>query len=91
MPEYTKDKPWVSDEIKGNKVECHEEGAIAICQWKNKDFNGKFHDVFELSSEKIANDKFKEKICFSEIGKNLVHGTELEKKIDAKTDCIELN
>jgi hypothetical protein len=90
MPEYTKAKPWISDEVKGNKVECFEDGPIATCKWQNKDFNGKFHEVFILTSEKLANGNFKEKIEFTSIGKNLIKGTELEKKIKPGSNSIEL-
>lgn len=91
MPEYTKAKPWVSDEVKGNQVECFEEGPVAQCHWKNKDRNGKMNDVFILRSEKLSDGKFKESIEFTEIGKNLIKGTELEKKLPAGKDILELN
>lgn len=87
---YTKNKPWKSDEVKGNLVECHEEGPVATCFWKNKDFKGNFHDVFILSSEKLPNGNFKEKIAFTDIGKNLIKGTELEKKLQPGTNHIDL-
>ena len=81
MVEFTKTKPWKSDEVKGNKVECYEEGPVAVCHWKNKDFNGKLKDVFILKSEKLSSGNFKESIEFTPIGLNLIRGTELETKL----------
>lgn len=106
MTEYTKDKPWLSDAVKGNIVECYEEGTIATCHWKNRSRNDpditnnekeverlekakQWKDVFILTSEKVGQDQYKEKICFTTIGKNLIKGTKLEKKTN-KDGCIEL-
>ena len=84
---YTKAKPWKSDEVKGNQVECYEEGPIATCHWKNKDRHGKWDDVFVLRSEKVGSG-FKESIEFTEIGRNLVKGTELETKLGGKNILV---
>lgn len=88
---YTKGKPWISDEIKGNLVTCFEDGPLAQCHWKNKDREGKMNDVFILRSIKQPDGKFKESIEFTDIGLNLIKGTELEKKLPSGKNVLELN
>jgi hypothetical protein len=87
---YTKSDPWISEEVKGNQVFCHEEGDKATCTWKNRNRKGGQDDVFILTSEEKKAGQFEEKICFAPVGLNLIEGTELEEKLDKGSNCITL-
>ena len=87
MTQYTKKKPWKSEEydkdgLHGNRIRCYEEGPIATCHWELKNRDKGWDEGFVLTSEKLKEGSFSDSICFANpVGLNLVKGTEIEGKL----------
>jgi hypothetical protein len=78
---YTKNNKWASAAVHGNQIVCWEEGDKATCDWNNQLRNGDWKPVFVITSEKLKSGKFDNRIHMTDIGRNLIRGTDMEKQL----------